>query len=180
MLAEPTELFLWRCVKTATRRLLEGGLENTRTVAIRVQLVTSKAGSWMKTCEDRASAVNSFKRWRLGTRAGLHRDGVRYVAGQRDQHPGALCAWIRGKRAVGSLPQSARLTWRPTNGHQRTDSADARTGRVEGMVLANSKRPQTPRNLAVSLSIEAAEVLEHFQFREDVKDKDELAGELAT
>jgi 8-oxo-dGTP diphosphatase len=43
----------------------------------------------------------------------------------------------------------------------------------------NSKRPQTPRNLAVSLSLEAAEVLEHFQWREDLKDKDEFAGELA-
>ncbi len=44
---------------------------------------------------------------------------------------------------------------------------------------ADSKRPQTPRNLAGSLSIEAAEVLEHFQFREDVTDKDELGSELA-
>ena len=50
---------------------------------------------------------------------------------------------------------------------------------AKGWYAADSKRPQTPRNLAVSLSIEAAEVLEHFQFREDVKDKDELAGELA-
>jgi NTP pyrophosphatase (non-canonical NTP hydrolase) len=33
--------------------------------------------------------------------------------------------------------------------------------------------------LAGSLSIEAAEVLEHFQFREDVTDKDELGSELA-
>jgi NTP pyrophosphatase (non-canonical NTP hydrolase) len=49
----------------------------------------------------------------------------------------------------------------------------------KGWYAADSKRPQTPRNLAVSLSIEAAEVLEHFQFREDVKDKDELASELA-
>ncbi|MEW5938530.1 MAG: nucleotide pyrophosphohydrolase [Chloroflexota bacterium] len=49
----------------------------------------------------------------------------------------------------------------------------------KGWYAAESKRPQTPRNLAVSLSIEAAEVLEHFQFRDEVKDKDELAGELA-
>jgi len=49
----------------------------------------------------------------------------------------------------------------------------------KGWYATDSKRPQTPRNLAVSLSIEAAEVLEHFQFREDVKDKEELASELA-
>lgn len=49
----------------------------------------------------------------------------------------------------------------------------------KGWYAADSKRPQTPRNLAVSLSIEAAEVLEHFQFRENVTDKDELASELA-
>ena len=42
-----------------------------------------------------------------------------------------------------------------------------------------SKRPQTPRNLAISLSLEAAEILEHFQFREEVKDKEEFASELA-
>jgi NTP pyrophosphatase (non-canonical NTP hydrolase) len=43
----------------------------------------------------------------------------------------------------------------------------------------DSPKSQTPRNLAASLSIEAAEVLEHFQWREDAKDVDELAGELA-
>jgi len=43
----------------------------------------------------------------------------------------------------------------------------------------NSKRPQTPRTLAISLAVEAAEILEHFQFREQAKDKEELAGELA-
>ena len=49
----------------------------------------------------------------------------------------------------------------------------------KGWYENDSKRPQTPRNLAVSLSIEAAEILEHFQFGEEIKDKDELAGELA-
>jgi NTP pyrophosphatase (non-canonical NTP hydrolase) len=33
--------------------------------------------------------------------------------------------------------------------------------------------------LAISLSLEAAEILEHFQFGEEPKDKDELASELA-
>jgi len=49
----------------------------------------------------------------------------------------------------------------------------------KGWYAQDSKRPQTPRNLAVSLSIEAAEILEHFQFGDDIKDKDELGSELA-
>ena len=49
----------------------------------------------------------------------------------------------------------------------------------KGWYNADSKRPQTPRNLAVSLSIEAAEILDHLQFGEEVKDKEELGGELA-
>ena len=49
----------------------------------------------------------------------------------------------------------------------------------KGWYAADSKRPQTPRNLSISLALEAAEVLEHFQFREDVKNKDEFASELA-
>jgi len=49
----------------------------------------------------------------------------------------------------------------------------------KGWYAADSKRPQTPRNLSVSLAIEAAEVLEHFQFGETVKDKEELGSELA-
>lgn len=51
--------------------------------------------------------------------------------------------------------------------------------RSKGWYEADSKRPQTPRNLAISLAVEAAEILEHFQFQENAKDKDELAGELA-
>lgn len=43
----------------------------------------------------------------------------------------------------------------------------------------DSSRPQTPRNLAISLSLEANEVLELFQWCESVADKTELAGELA-
>ena len=49
----------------------------------------------------------------------------------------------------------------------------------KGWYAENSKRPQTPRNLAVSLSIEAAEILEHFQFTEEIRDRDELGSELA-
>ncbi|MCP5100786.1 MAG: nucleotide pyrophosphohydrolase [Chloroflexi bacterium] len=49
----------------------------------------------------------------------------------------------------------------------------------KGWYDPDSPKPQTPRNLAASLAIEAAEVLEHFQWREDVHDPAELAGELA-
>ncbi len=42
-----------------------------------------------------------------------------------------------------------------------------------------SPRPQTPRNIAISLCLEAAEVLEHFQWDDTSRDKEELAGELA-
>ena len=51
--------------------------------------------------------------------------------------------------------------------------------RSKGWYAEDSKRPQTPRNLAISLALEAAEILEHFQFRETPKDKQELADELA-
>lgn len=51
--------------------------------------------------------------------------------------------------------------------------------RSKGWYEAGSPRPQTPRNLAISLSLEANEVLEHFQWGDQAKDKDDLAGELA-
>jgi NTP pyrophosphatase (non-canonical NTP hydrolase) len=51
--------------------------------------------------------------------------------------------------------------------------------RSKGWYEKESKRPQTPRNLAISLSLEASEILEHFQWREEAKDKQELASELA-
>jgi len=50
--------------------------------------------------------------------------------------------------------------------------------RSKGWYQASSTRPQTPRNLSISLALEAAEILEHFQWNEDF-DRDELAGELA-
>lgn len=43
----------------------------------------------------------------------------------------------------------------------------------------STKRPQTLRNLAISLSLEANEVLELFQWSDDLKDKDALGEELA-
>jgi 8-oxo-dGTP diphosphatase len=48
-----------------------------------------------------------------------------------------------------------------------------------GWYEAGSKRPQTPRNLAISLSLEVNEVLEHFQWQDELKDKDDFASELA-
>jgi NTP pyrophosphatase (non-canonical NTP hydrolase) len=51
--------------------------------------------------------------------------------------------------------------------------------RSQGWYEPGSPRPQTLRNLAVSLNLEAAEVLEHFQWRESLADRDELANELA-
>ncbi len=50
---------------------------------------------------------------------------------------------------------------------------------AKGWYAKNSPRPQTPRNLAASLALEAAEALEHFQWGEEPKDKTALAGELA-
>lgn len=49
----------------------------------------------------------------------------------------------------------------------------------KGWYDPDSVKPQNPRNLAASLVIEAAEVLEHFQWREAARDQKELAGELA-
>ncbi len=51
--------------------------------------------------------------------------------------------------------------------------------RSKGWYAEGSKRSQTPRNVAISLALEAAEILEHFQWRDEIKDKQELALELA-
>ena len=51
--------------------------------------------------------------------------------------------------------------------------------RSKGWYAEDSKRPQTPRNLAISLALEAAEILEHFQWNDEIKDKEELESELA-
>lgn len=50
---------------------------------------------------------------------------------------------------------------------------------AKGWYQADSPRQQTPRNLAISLNLEAAEVLEHFQWSENSKNHEELADELA-
>ena len=51
--------------------------------------------------------------------------------------------------------------------------------REKGWYEPDSSRPQTPKNLAASLSIEAAEVLECFQWSDKLTDTHILAGELA-
>ncbi len=43
----------------------------------------------------------------------------------------------------------------------------------------DSPKTQAPRNLAISLCLEAAEVLEHFQWSEEPKNRREFEGELA-
>ncbi len=50
---------------------------------------------------------------------------------------------------------------------------------AKGWYQADSPRPQTPRNIATSLALEAAEVLEHFQWGDTPADRKELASELA-
>ncbi len=50
---------------------------------------------------------------------------------------------------------------------------------AKGWYRPDSPRPQTPRSLAASLVIEAAEVLEHFQWSETAADAEALASELA-
>jgi 8-oxo-dGTP diphosphatase len=51
--------------------------------------------------------------------------------------------------------------------------------RSKGWYQPDSPRPQTPRNLAISLNLEAGEVLEHFQWLDGTNDKQELSSELA-
>jgi NTP pyrophosphatase (non-canonical NTP hydrolase) len=51
--------------------------------------------------------------------------------------------------------------------------------RSQGWYEEESLRPQTLRNLAISLSLEANEVLEHFQWNEGPDDRGGFADELA-
>lgn len=50
---------------------------------------------------------------------------------------------------------------------------------AKGWYEVDSARPQTRRNLAISLCLEAAEVLEHFQWTDDLENTSDLASELA-
>ncbi|MDX9849012.1 MAG: nucleotide pyrophosphohydrolase [Anaerolineaceae bacterium] len=50
---------------------------------------------------------------------------------------------------------------------------------AKGWYQPDSKRPQTPKNIAISLVLEASEVLEHFQWHENDLTKKQLEGEVA-
>jgi len=49
----------------------------------------------------------------------------------------------------------------------------------KGWLKADSPHPQTPKNIALSLVLEASEVLEHFQWDDQTSDREALSGELA-
>jgi NTP pyrophosphatase (non-canonical NTP hydrolase) len=50
---------------------------------------------------------------------------------------------------------------------------------AKGWYQPDTPKQQTLRNLAISLSLEASEVLEHFQWGEESPNPEELPGELA-
>jgi len=51
--------------------------------------------------------------------------------------------------------------------------------REQGWYDEHSPRPQTPRNLAISINLEVSEILEQFQWDIEPPDKSALADELA-
>ncbi|GAB4488051.1 MAG: hypothetical protein OHK0031_11990 [Anaerolineales bacterium] len=79
-------------------------------------------------------------------------------------------------KTLGAAPESARA-------HGR--SLQDLTALMHAFVTSKSwyaptsARPQTPKNLAISLALESAEALEHFQWRETPADPAALAAELA-
>jgi NTP pyrophosphatase (non-canonical NTP hydrolase) len=50
---------------------------------------------------------------------------------------------------------------------------------AKGWYQPDTPKPQTLRNLAISLALEASEVLEHFQWGDNSPNQEDLAGELA-
>ena len=62
---------------------------------------------------------------------------------------------------------------------QELTQAMHRFVQAQGWYAPDSPKPQTLRNLAISLQLEAGEVLEHFQWREQLESPQELADELA-
>jgi 8-oxo-dGTP diphosphatase len=91
--------------------------------------------------------------------------------------------WLQGQGPLAPLDNEATADKpRPNRNKmdikQLTDEMN-RFVRSKGWYEEHSRRPQIPRNLAISLALEASEILEHFQWRDEIKDKAELAGELA-
>ena len=62
---------------------------------------------------------------------------------------------------------------------QELTEAMHRFVRAQGWYESDSPRPQDLRNLAISLNLEASEVLEHFQWGDQLGDRGALAEELA-
>jgi NTP pyrophosphatase (non-canonical NTP hydrolase) len=62
---------------------------------------------------------------------------------------------------------------------QELTEAMHRFVRAQGWYESDSPRPQDLRNLAISLNLEASEVLEHFQWDDQLGDRGALADELA-
>ena len=50
---------------------------------------------------------------------------------------------------------------------------------VKGWYSAESTKPQTLKNIAISLCLESTELLEHFQWQEQSRSPQELSGEVA-
>jgi NTP pyrophosphatase (non-canonical NTP hydrolase) len=50
---------------------------------------------------------------------------------------------------------------------------------AKGWYEPDTLYPQTPKNIAISIAVESAEILEHFQFGDTPKNREQLAGELA-
>jgi NTP pyrophosphatase (non-canonical NTP hydrolase) len=67
---------------------------------------------------------------------------------------------------------------KPMNIQELTDEMH-KFVRNQGWYEKDSPRPQTLRNLAISLSLEAGEVLEHFQWNNDPPEREQLGEELA-
>ena len=72
----------------------------------------------------------------------------------------------------------------PSNGRRPMDITQLTEAmhhfvRSQGWYEAESSRPQTLRNLAISLNLEAAEILEHFQWNDRLDNPKALAEELA-
>jgi len=93
--------------------------------------------------------------------------------------------YVRHKRLFNR--QDAKIAKKESNHCTQGASMDLKTLETamhafvasKGWYEPESKRPQTPRNLAISLVLEAGEVLELYQWREEGVDQGELAGELA-
>lgn len=50
---------------------------------------------------------------------------------------------------------------------------------AKGWYQENSIHPQSPKNIAISLVLESSEVLEHFQWTNELSNPEDLSGELA-